>query len=163
MKNFKLYVLAMSLLTLVVACGGDDDTSATPSTPSTPSVEEGVALGDISNSWKLISVNDVEPEFTVYVQFDRGLFYMYQQIYSLNYVVYEGSYNIKHNIVNGRYDNGDMWKCSYMGELSQSGDILTMISQEKYPITNVYEVCEIPAEVIKGAETRSFVDFNYHF
>lgn len=156
MKMFKLYTLAVSLL-MLVACGGDDKGGS-----KTPSYE-GERLEDITNFWKLVSVNGVEPEFSVYVEFFDGIFYIYQQIYTLGYVVYEGNYSIDYNIVSGVYADGSKWKCSYVGELSELGDTLTMVSQEENPITNVYEVCEIPEYVIEEAETRSSVDFDYHF
>jgi hypothetical protein len=38
-----------------------------------------------------------------------------------------------------------------------------MVSKEENPMVNVYEVCVIPDDVIEEAETRSLVDYNYHF
>ncbi len=160
MKIFKLYALAVvSLLMMSVACGGDDDTKR----PNTPTYE-GEELGDISASWKLVSVNGVEPEFTVYIEFFDGIFYMYQQIYELNYVAYEGNYSVEWNVLSGVYADGSEWKCSYVGELSELGDTLTLTSVEKNPIVNIYEECEIPQEIIDEAEanTRSVSGFEYH-
>ena len=160
MKIFKLYALAVvSLLMMSVACGGDDDTKR----PNTPTYE-GEELGDISASWKLVSVNGVEPEFTVYIEFFDGIFYMYQQIYELNYVAYEGNYSVEWNVLSGVYADGSEWKCSYVGELSELGDTLTLTSVEMNPIVNVYEQCEIPQEIIDEAEanTRSVSGFEYH-
>lgn len=158
MKMFKIYALAVvSLLMMSVACGGDDDTKR----PNTPTYE-GEELGDISASWKLVSVNGVEPEFNVYVEFFDGIFYIYQQIYELNYVAYEGNYSVEWNILSGVYADGSAWKCKYVGELSELGDTLTLTSVEKDPIVNVYEECDIPQEVIEEAETRSLVDYDYH-
>ncbi len=157
MKRFKIYALVVSLLMLVVACGGDDEGKK-----PTPPAYEGVELGDINKSWKLVSVNGVEPEFTVYVDFYYGIFYMYQQVYSLNYVAYEGNYSVEYNILSGVYDDGTEWKSSYVGVLSESGDTLTLTSQETNPIVNVYEACDIPQEVIDETQTRCFVDYEYH-
>ena len=160
MKMFKIYALAvLSLLTMSVACGGDDDTKR----PNAPTYE-GEELGDISASWKLVSVNDVEPEFTVYIEFFDGIFYMYQQIYELNYVAYEGNYSVEWNILSGVYTDGSEWKCKYVGKLSELGDTLTLVSQEENPITNVYEQCEIPQDIIDEAEanTRSVSGFERH-
>ena len=156
MKMFKIYALAvLSLLTMSVACGGDDDTKIP---------DKGEELGDINKSWKLVSVNGVEPEFTVYIEFFDGIFYMYQQVYELNYVAYEGNYSVKGNVLSGVYADGSEWKCSYVGELSELGDTLTLTSVEKNPIVNIYEECEIPEEIIDEAEasTRSVVGFEYH-
>lgn len=160
MKMFKIYALAvLSLLTMSVACGGDDDTKR----PNTPTYE-GEELGDISASWKLVSVNGVEPEFTVYIEFFDGIFYMYQQIYELNYVAYEGNYSVEWNILSGVYTDGSEWKCKYVGELSELGDTLTLTSVEMNPIVNVYEQCEIPQEIIDEVEanTRSVSGFEHH-
>lgn len=161
MKMFKIYALAVvSLLMMSVACGGDDDTNV----PTRPTYE-GEELGDISKSWKLVSVNGVEPEFTVYVEFFDGIFYMYQQIYELNYVAYEGNYSVEWNILSGVYADGSAWKSKYVGVLSELGDTLTLTSVEKDPIVNVYEECDIPQEVIDEAEanTRSMVGCERHF
>ena len=161
MKMFKIYALAVvSLLMMSVACGGDDDTKR----PNTPTYE-GEELGDISASWKLVSVNGVEPEFTVYVEVFDGIFYIYQQIYELNYVAYEGNYSVEWNILSGVYADGSAWKCKYVGELSELGDTLTLTSVEKDPIVNVYEECDIPQEVIEEAEanTRSISGVERHF
>lgn len=160
MKMFKIYALAViSLLMMSVACGGDDDTKR----PSTPTYE-GEELGDISAAWKLVSVNGVEPDFTVYIEFFDGIFYMYQQIYELNYVAYEGNYSVEWNILSGVYADGSEWKCKYVGELSELGDTLTLTSVEMNPIVNVYEQCEIPEEIIDEAEanTRSVSGFEHH-
>ena len=142
-----------------VACGGDDDTKR----PGAPT-HQGEELGDISKSWKLVSVNGVEPEFAVYIEFFDGIFYMYQQVYELNYVAYEGNYSVEWNVLSGVYADGSEWKCSYVGELSELGDTLTLTSVEMNPIVNVYEQCEIPQEIIDEAEanTRSVSGFEYH-
>ena len=161
MKMFKIYALAVvSLLMMSVACGGDDEIKR----PGAPTYQ-GEELGDISKSWKLVSVNGVEPEFTVYVEFFDGIFYMYQQIYELNYVAYEGNYSVEWNILSGVYADGSEWKCKYVGELSELGDVLTLTSKEVNPIVNVYEECEIPQEVIEEAEanTRSISGVERHF
>ena len=160
MKMFKIYALAViSLLMMSVACGGDDDTKR----PGAPT-HQGEELGDISKSWKLVSVNGVEPEFAVYIEFFDGIFYMYQQVYELNYVAYEGNYSVDWNLLSGVYADGSEWKCEYVGELSELGDVLTLTSVEKNPIVNVYEECEIPQEVIDEAEanTRSVSSFERH-
>ncbi|MBR5594770.1 MAG: hypothetical protein IKW47_00565 [Alistipes sp.] len=161
MKMFKIYALAVvSLLMMSVACGGNDE----PVGPTRPTYE-GEELGDISKSWKLVSVNGVEPEFTVYVEFFDGIFYMYQQIYDLNYVAYEGNYSVEWNILSGVYADGTAWKSKYVGELSELGDVLTLTSKEVNPIVNVYEECDIPQEVIEEAEanTRSISGVERHF
>lgn len=149
MKN-KIYALALSLLMLMVACGKDDAT-------------EGGNLGrDIAKDWKLVSVNGVEPEFTVYLRFDSGIFNIFQQLYTWDYLFYDGTYSVKGGVVSGSYFDGTSWKCSYKGLLSNNGKRLKLVSKEKNPITNIYEECVIPQSVIDEVSTRSGVEGVYH-
>lgn len=154
MKIFKICTIVLSFIMLMTACGKDDKGG------STPVVEN--ELGDIEFEWKLVSVNGVEPEFTVYLSFAGGMFNIYQQIYTLDYVLYEGDYEVDGNILSGIYYDGETWKCDYEGELSEDGSTLTLVSCETNPITNVYTLCDIPAEVIEEATTRTAVEIDYH-
>jgi hypothetical protein len=154
MKIFKIYAIVASLFVLMTACGDDPKPIDTP----VPNKE----LGNIEFDWKLVSVNGIEPEFTVYMSFEAGMFTIYQQIYTWDYVCYEGEYDIDGNKLSGMYWDGDLWKCSYEGEVSQDGSTLTLVSREDNPITSVYELCDIPQEVIDEATTRSAVEFDYH-
>lgn len=145
MKN-KIYALALSLLMLMVACDNSEDL-----------VKSGIA-----KEWKLVSVNDVKPEFTVYMRFDGGIFSIYQQLYTLDYLYYDGSYSLNDGILSGEYFDGSAWKCSYTLSLSNDGKRLRLISNEEYPITNIYEVCTIPQSVIEEVSTRSHTEIDYH-
>ena len=110
----------------------------------------------VEKEWKLVSVNDVEPEFTVYLYWESGIFNMYQQIYTLDYLYFEGDYTIKGDTLSGVYVDGTEWKCDYQGSVSADGLTLTLVSKESNPITCVYEACEIPTDVINEAlSTRS--------
>ncbi len=143
---FKLWSIAVVLLMAMVACekpnnngGGDVPT-----------------LTIVEKEWKLVSVNDVEPEFTVYLYLESGIFNMYQQIYTLDYLYFEGDYTIKGDTLSGVYIDGTEWKCDYQGSVSADGLTLTLVSKESNPITCVYEACEIPMDVINEAlSTRS--------
>lgn len=110
----------------------------------------------VEKEWKLVSVNDVEPEFTVYLYLESGIFNMYQQIYTLDYLYFEGDYTIKGDTLSGVYIDGTEWKCDYQGSVSEDGNTLTLVSKESNPITCVYEACEIPMDIINEAlSTRS--------
>lgn len=154
MKIFKIYAIVASFVMLMVACGNDkpSDVIYIPI--------QGNEIGDIERDWKLVSVNDVEPEFTVYVNFSAGIFSIYQQLYSLNYVSYDGEYSITGKVISGTYFDGGAWKCSYDGALSEDGQTLTLVSCDTNPITSVYEACEIPEDVITEA-TRAEVAERY--
>ena len=149
MKIFKVWSIAVVLLMAMVAC-------EKPNNGGPNNGDNGPVLTGIDGEWKLVSVNGVEPEFTVYLFFESGLFNMYQQIYTLDYLYYEGDYTIKGDTLSGVYIEGDKWKCDYKGSVSEDGNTLTLVSKESNPIICVYEACEIPLDVIQEAlATRS--------
>lgn len=154
MKNFKIWSMAVVLLMSVVACG--------PDTPSTSGGGNSVPdLENIEKDWKLVSVNGVEPEFTVYLWLFDGLFSIYQQVYSLDYVMYDGDYTVSGNKLSGAYHDGTPWKCNYIGSVSEDGNTMTLVSDQLNPVTCVYEACVIPDDVIEEASTRSTELFDY--
>lgn len=147
MKIFKVWSIAVVLLIAMVACEKPNNNGGGVDVPTLTIVEK---------EWKLVSVNDVEPEFTVYLYLESGIFNMYQQIYTLDYLYYEGDYTIKGDTLSGVYVDGSAWKCDYQGSVSEDGNTLTLVSKESNPITCVYEACEIPMDVINEAlSTRS--------
>ena len=142
MKIFKMLSLAAAVL-FAVACGngnGNEDNK--------PSVGN---FDNIENEWKLVSVDGVANDFSVYIKFDGGTFAMYQQVYSLNYVFYEGEYSVNGGVLSGSYFDGGDWKTSYKGGVSDDGKYLTLKSQETTPVTYVYEACTIPEDIMAEA------------
>lgn len=148
--KIKIYALLVSLLMLMVACGKDDVK------------ESSNTLTGITKDWKLISVNGEEPEFTVYMRFEGAEFWIYQQLYTLNYVMYDGTFSVKGDVLSGSYFDGSNWKCKYKGSISEDGEFLELVSKEKKPITSLYEACTIPESVISEATTRSVECDGYH-
>ena len=149
MKMFKIYSFIVALFLMMTACGNDSEHVG-------PRVS-------VDGEWQLVSVNGVEPEFTVYVGFMGGLFNIYQQLYTWDYAYYDGQYAVRGYVVSGDYFDGTKWKCSYVASLSEDGQTLTLVSKERNPITCVYEQCVIPEEIIEEATTRAAANFDYHF
>ena len=146
---FKLWSIAVVLLMAMVAC-------EKPNNGNNNGGGNEPKLTIVEKEWKLVSVNDVEPEFTVYLYLESGIFNMYQQIYTLDYLYFEGDYTIKGDTLSGVYVDGSEWKCDYQGSVSADGLTLTLVSKESNPITCIYEACEIPTDVINEAlSTRS--------
>ena len=141
----------MKILSLVaavlfaVACGEKQND------PVGPSAKDGVLTGE----WVLTSWNETAPEFNVYIDFnDDNTFQIYQQVWSFDYELFTGTYNISGDIVTGIYADGSNWACGY--KFVKDGDTLTMYSQEDTSVTSIYEKCEIPAEIKDEATpTRS--------
>ena len=142
MKIFKIWSLAVVLLMTVVACNENNGPTGGGNTGSFENIE---------NEWKLVSVNGVEADFTVYISFNGGIFSMFQQVYSLDYVFFEGDYTVDGDILSGVYSDGTAWKCDYTGGVSKDGNTLTLVSKETNAITCVYEACVIPDDVREEA------------
>lgn len=145
MKMLKIWSLAAMLLMTMVACNKSND----------PSNEPSGNLDAIEKEWQLVSVNGVANEFTVYVNFDAGTFSIYQQVYDLSYMFYDGQYSISGSTVSGTYFNGDSWKCDYTASITSDGNTLTLKSKEENAITCIYQACVIPESVKAEAITRS--------
>ena len=139
MKIFKMLAVAAVAL-FAVACG--EKPGGQVDGPSIGSFDA------IENEWKLVSVDGVANDFIVYISFTDGLFFLYQQIYSWDFVLYEGEYTIEGGVLNGTYVDGGAWKTPYTGGVSEDGKFLTLKSKEATPVTYVYEACSIPEEVM---------------
>ena len=138
MKIFKMLAVAVAMF-CAVACGEKEGPSNTPTVGSFDAIE---------NEWKLVSVDGVANDFSVYISFTDGLFFLYQQIYSWDYVLYEGEYTIDGGVLNGTYFDGGEWKTPYTGGVSEDGMYLTLKSKEETPVTYVYEACTIPEDIV---------------
>jgi hypothetical protein len=146
MKIFKMMALAAVVL-FAVACNGKN--------PDEPKVG---GFENIENEWKLVSVDGVANDFSVYIKFESGVFVLYQQIYSWDYVAYSGEYSIDNGVLSGYYfDDGD-WKTSYTGGVSDDGTLLTLKSKDSTPVTYVYEACTIPESIVEETTRATSVE-----
>ena len=106
---------------------------------------------DIDGQWHIVEWNGEAPEFDVYIDFNNGELDIYQQVYTLYYEHFEGTYTTNDNIITGSYADGSSWASGYKYEVD--GDSLTLYSQEDQSVVSVYERCEIPQSVIDEATT----------
>lgn len=146
MKIFKMLSLAAVLLLSVVACENRGSGNKVDS------------FENIENEWKLVSVNGVANDFSVYIKFEGGIFAMYQQVYTWDYLFFEGEYSIDGNVLSGTYFDGSNWKTSYKGGVSADGKTLTLTSQDANPITCIYEACTIPEDIIEEATATRAIE-----
>lgn len=146
MKSLKIWSLAVVLLMAMVGCKPS-------SGPDGPGNNTNGGFETIENEWKLVSVNGEANKFHVYISFDQGFFTMYQQMYTLDFKLYEGQYTVSGNKLSGEYFDGGAWKSQYTGGVSADGKMLTLKSTDENPITCVYEACTIPEDVINEATT----------
>ena len=141
MKKF-FAVFALLALALV----GCDPTD-TPNTPNNPTVDT-----NIVGEWKLVEWNGETPTFVVYLDFNGDAsFSIYQQVWTLYYELFEGSYGVNDDVISGTYTDGSTWASGY--KYSIAGNTLTLTSKDNASISSVYEKCTIPQEVIDEATT----------
>ena len=140
MKTLKILSLMLLLVVATTACNNKKGGNK--------------AEGPVGE-WHLISWNEEAPEFDVYISFgaDKS-FTIYQQVWSLDFECFEGSYSIDGDVISGKYADGSKWACDYNFAVAEKN--LTLKSKESQPVTSVYEKCTIPAEIISEAtSTRS--------
>ena len=149
MKIFKMLSLAALLLLTVVACNKKSNGNGS----NEPSVG---GWENLEQEWKLVSVDGVANDFSVYIKFESGIFALYQQVYTWDYKFFEGEYSVDGGVLSGSYFEGGEWKTSYTGGVSEDGKFLTLKSKDETPVTYLYEACTIPDEVYNEATaTRS--------
>ena len=152
MKKF-FAILALALVAFV-AC--------------TPKEEGGVKgpVFVVNGEWHLVEWNGEAPEFQVYIKFNEGNFDIYQQVYSLYYVNYNGTYSVTDRTLSGLYADGSKWACGYNfsiekrefknGDKTYKANALILKSREPNSIESVYESCKIPQAIIdEASETRA--------
>lgn len=110
--------------------------------------------GDASalvGEWHMVEWNGEAPEFDVYVEFNNKGFNIYQQVYTLYYEHFTGTYSVSDEILTGSYADGSNWACAY--KFLFEGSKLILQSQEDTSIVSVYEKCTIPQAVKDEATT----------
>lgn len=106
----------------------------------------------VVGEWHLISWNEETPEFDVYISFaEDGSFAIYQQVWSLDYELFDGTYSIDGDTLKGSYSDGSKWATDY--KFAKSNKTLTLITTGGVEIKSVYESCTIPEEIISEATT----------
>lgn len=106
----------------------------------------------LEGEWHLVSwVGSGHTDFDTYMSFTAdGRFEIYQQIETVYYEKYTGTYQLRDNVLTGRYSNNAPWNSpSYEISLDETGNTLTMTSDPSLGEVGVYTRTAIP-ESIKG-------------
>ena len=150
MKSLKIWSLVAMLFFGLTSC-------ETPDNGGTGNGGGNSVVKDIVDEWALVSWSDTDPVFNVYVDFNEdGTFDIYQQVYSLNYEYYGGSYALAGDVLSGEYADGTAWATTYTVSVSEDRSQLTMTSQESVGVTSVYFKESIPEEIKEeAAQTRA--------
>ena len=92
----------------------------------------------VVGEWVLVSWNEETPEFNVYISFAAdGSFAIYQQVWSLDYELFTGTFTISGDSLKGTYADGTKWASEY--KFVKSDNTLTLV--DSADVTGVYEKC----------------------
>lgn len=142
MKSLKIWSLIALFAMALVGCGGDEEGNG-----DTPIVQT-----NIYGKWHLATVSGSAPEFDIYIEFTKeGEFNIYQQVWTLTYEHYTGTFNVNGGVLSGEYSDGTAWTGSY--NFSVANSKLTLTNTANSDEVNVYTACKIPQEVIDEATT----------
>ena len=147
MKSLKIWSIIALFAMALVGCGGDKDDDKGGNGNN-----EVINQTDIYGKWHLMTLCDATPEFDVYIEFTKdGQFNIYQQVWTLTYEHYTGTFNVNGGVLSGKYSDGSAWTGSYNYSVANSK--LTLTNVDNSDEVNVYVACKIPAEVIEEATT----------
>ncbi|MBR5821262.1 MAG: lipocalin family protein [Alistipes sp.] len=154
MRILKIFSLVALFAMALVGC----EEPVTPNNPNNGGGNGGdtpvVIQTDIVGKWHLTSWCSATPEFDVYIEFAKdGNFNIYQQTWLFTYQHFTGTYQVKDNVLTGKYSDGSSWLTSYTHEVVDSK--LTLKSSSNLDEVSIYEACVIPAEIIEEAHTAT--------
>ena len=153
MKSIKIWSLIAMLCFAFVGCENPDngDNSGNNS--------NGGNSDSLVGEWKLVSWCNAAPEFNVYIDFNEdGTFEMYQQVYSLNYELYAGTYTVSKGVLSGKYSDMQAWSDSYTCKVETVSGVkqLQLVSQTDATVVSIYETTTISDDVkAEATETRA--------
>lgn len=147
MKIFRILAVVAMMAVATVGCNKDKDKGG-----KGPDGGVDVSLEQVAKQWKLYSVDGIEAEFVVYMDLKSDMsFELHQQIYTLDYESYVGTYNLDGGVLSGSYITGQNWKSDYR-VVGISDTELKLESIEEKSITMVYRTATIPDDI---TSTRS--------
>lgn len=150
MKISKIFLAVVALF--AVACtNNNSDGNEGGVTDTTKWIEEGSVIGD----WKLTHwANKEESALQVYLSLNEdGSFDLYQRIYSVVWLHYEGTFTLENNTLSGVYSDGKPWKKSYsVSYAEETPTRIRLIDQSDSADISIYTEGAIPSEIIDEAQ-----------
>lgn len=147
-----IYILLAALgLCLFAGCGSSDKEKVSP------------VIKQLAGEWQLKSWTSEAPQdFDIYLSFAANqTFEVYQQLAEVKYQKFTGNFQVKNDVLTGKYSDGKDFGSSYDISFSESGNTLTLTSTSKVTEVCIYERTSIPNSVKDGAivmkSTRSAV------
>lgn len=136
MRKTIYILLAVLGISLFAGCDSKDDK---------PSPLAGQLVGE----WHLTSwTNEMPQAFDAFIAFESGNFTIYQRIETVKYQKYTGIYQLKGEVLSGKYSDNTPWgSSSYTVAIDADGNTLTLTSDSDIGDVCVYTRTPIPASV----------------
>ncbi len=152
MKKY-INIFVVLIVCMLWSCNTDPEEGNTPK----PSFN----MSLLQKEWQLETWQGNKSELEVYIEFKAdNTFTIFQQIETIRFLVYNGTYRVDGATISGKYNDGQSWGDEYTLTFEQNRGTMLMTSQYE---SSQYVECEIPTSVKESAEEYKPTKINsYH-
>ena len=149
----KLAKIFLAIIALVVVSCKPDPNPVNPGGGNTDQTKWEKS-GDIVGSWELTSWSEsTTAKPRVYISlYDDGTFDLYQQAYTIEWVLYTGDYTLSNSVLSGVYADGKAWGNTYEVDFAENPTRMRLQSIGNSVNVSIYTQTAIPAEVVESAK-----------
>ena len=148
MKRLTIISLVLAATLLFASCGKVESSGTQQPVGS---------CEQVAGDWHLTATGDGNAtDFDIYLRLTaEGKFEMYQQLQTMRYTKYAGTFAVAGGTMTGAYDDGKQWRSSYTATLNAGRNVLTLTSRSAAENVSVFERTTIPDDVFNRIETES--------
>lgn len=109
--------------------------------------------GSIVGEWGLTTFNNsTEAKPRIYMIFNEdNTFELYQQLYSVVWVRYNGTFTLEGTTLSGVYADGTPWGGNYVVAYSQSPKKIRLTRESDNKDVSIYDATEVPTDILDEA------------
>lgn len=152
MKISKIFLAVMAMF-VVLGCNPDNGDGG--NADKTKWLDE----GNICGEWVLTSWSDKgEEAIKVYLVLNEdSSFDLYQRLYSVMWLHYEGSYTLVGNTLSGVYSDGEAWSKQYTVSYAQEPTRIRLVSTTDATDKAIYTEGYVPEHILDQAQPATEV------
>lgn len=146
MKLLTIISLALAATVLFTSCGKGESSGTQQPVGS---------CEQVAGDWHLTATgNGNATDFDIYLRLTAdGKFEMYQQLQTMRYTKYAGTFAVAGGTMTGVYADGKQWRSSYTATLNAERNVLTLTSRSAADNVSVFERTAIPDDVFNRTES----------